>query len=107
METPDNKTSISNWKEVIAHRQNVHLIGMEIFNKHLVLSERKNGLRELRVIHQDTGKDEYINFDEEAYASWISVNEEFDTNILRYTYSSLVTPYSTFDYNMETGELDL
>ena len=107
METPDNKTSISNWKEVIAHRQNVHLIGMEIFNKHLVLSERKNGLRELRVIHQDTGKDEYINFDEEVYASWISVNEEFDTNILRYTYSSLVTPYSTFDYNMETGELDL
>jgi len=107
METPDNKTSLSNWKEVIAHRQNIHLIGMEIFNKHLVLSERKNGLRELRIIHQDTGKDEYINFNEEAYASWISVNEEFDTNILRYTYSSLVTPYSTFDYNMETGALDL
>ena len=69
METPDNKTSLSNWKEVIAHRQNIHLIGMEIFNKHLVLSERKNGLRELRIIHQDTGKDEYINFNEEAYAS--------------------------------------
>ena len=107
METPDNKTSLSNWKEVIAHRQNIHLIGMEIFNKHLVLSERKNGLRELRIIHQDTGKDEYINFNEEVYASWISINEEFDTNILRYTYSSLVTPYSTFDYNMETGALDL
>ena len=46
METPDNETSLSNWKEVISHRQDVHLIGMEIFNKHLVLSERKNGLRE-------------------------------------------------------------
>ena len=107
METPDNETSLSNWKEVIAHRQDVHLIGMEIFNKHLVLSERKNGLRELRIIHQETGKDEYINFAEEVYVSWISVNEDFDTNILRYTYSSLVTPYSTFDYNMETGALDL
>ena len=107
METPDNETSLSNWKEVISHRQDVHLIGMEIFNKHLVLSERKNGLRELRIIHQETGKDEYINFAEEVYVSWISVNEEFDTNILRYTYSSLVTPYSTFDYNMETGALDL
>ena len=107
METPDNKTSLSNWKEVIAHRQDVHLIGIEIFNKHLVLSERKNGLRELRIIHQETGKDEYINFAEEVYVSWISVNEDFDTNILRYTYSSLVTPYSTFDYNMETGALDL
>ncbi|MEC7871486.1 MAG: S9 family peptidase, partial [Candidatus Neomarinimicrobiota bacterium] len=107
METPDSKTSISNWKEVIPHRNSVHLLGMEIFKDHLVLNERKDGLRELRIIHQKNGKDEYINFGEEAYTSWISVNEEFDTNVLRYTYSSLVTPFSTYDYNMDTGALEL
>jgi len=107
METPDNKTSISNWKEVIPHRKSVHLLGMEIFKDHLVLSERKDGLRELRIIHQKNGKDEYINFGEESYTSWISVNEEFDTNLLRYSYSSLVTPFSTYDYNMDTGDLEL
>jgi len=107
METPDNKTSISNWKEVIPHRKSVHLLGMEIFKDHLVLSERKDGLRELRIIHQKNGKDEYINFGEESYTSWISVNEEFDTNLLRYSYSSLVTPFSTYDYNMDTGALEL
>ena len=107
METPDNKTSISYWKEVIPHRKSVHLLGMEIFKDHLVLSERKDGLRELRIIHQKNGKDKYINFGEEAYTSWISVNEEFDTNLLRYTYSSLVTPFSTYDYNMDSGTLEL
>ena len=107
METPDNKTSISNWKEVIPNRKSVHLLGMEIFKDHLVLSERKDGLRELRIIHQKNGKDEYINFGEESYTSWISVNEEFDTNLLRYSYSSLVTPFSTYDYNMDTGALEL
>ncbi|MEC9006717.1 MAG: S9 family peptidase [Candidatus Neomarinimicrobiota bacterium] len=107
METPDSKTSISNWKEVIPHRNSVHLLGMEIFKDHLVLNERKDGLRELRIIHQKNGKDEYINFGEDTYTSWISVNEEFDTNVLRYTYSSLVTPFSTYDYNMDTGDLEL
>ena len=107
MESPDSKTSISNWKEVIPHRNSVHLLGMEIFKDHFVLSERKDGLRELRIIHQKNGKDEYINFGEETYTSWISVNEEFDTNVLRYTYSSLVTPFSTYDYNMDTGALEL
>ena len=107
METPDKRTSISNWKEVISHRDDVHLLGMEIFKNHLVLNERKNGLRGLRVIHQKSGKDEYLDFGEETYTASISVNEEFDTNILRYSYTSMVTPRSTYDYNMDSGTFDL
>ena len=107
METPDKRTSMSNWKEVISHRDDVHLLGMEIFKNHLVLNERKNGLRGLRVIHQKSGKDEYLDFGEEAYTASISVNEEFDTNILRYSYTSMVTPRSTYDYNMDSGTFDL
>ena len=107
METSDKKTSISNWKEVIPHRKDVNLLSIEIFTNHLVVSERKNGLRELRIINQKNGEDSYIDFGEETYTSWLSVNEEFNTNILRYTYSSLVTPFSTYDYNMDTKQFDL
>ena len=107
METSDKRTSMSNWKEVISHRDDVHLLGMEIFKNHLVLNERKNGLRGLRVIHQKSGKDEYLDFGEETYTASISVNEEFDTNILRYSYTSMVTPRSTYDYNMDSGTFDL
>ena len=107
METSENATDMGNWKEVIAHRNDVHLLGMEIFKDHLVLNERKDGLRGLRVINQKNGQDEYINFGEQTYTARISVNEEFNTNILRYGYTSMVTPSSTYDYNMNTGEITL
>lgn len=107
METSENATDMGNWKEVIAHRNDVHLLGMEIFKDHLVLNERKDGLRGLRVINQKNGQDEYINFGEQTYTARISVNEEFNTNILRYGYTSMVTPSSTYDYNMDTGEISL
>ena len=107
METTDTKTDMSNWKEVIPHRKDVHLLGMEIFKNHLVLNERKNGLRSLRVINQKSGRDEYLDFGEATYTASISVNEEFNTNILRYTYTSMITPRSTYDYNMDSGTLDL
>ena len=107
METSEDATDMGNWKEVIAHRNDVHLLGMELFKNHLVLNERKDGLRGLRVINQKNGQDEYINFGEQTYTARISVNEEFNTNILRYGYTSMVTPSSTYDYNMDTGERTL
>ena len=107
MQTPDTRTGISNWKEVLPHRETVHLLRLEVFKDHLVINERKNGLRQLRMINQQTGNDEYIKFEEETYTSWISINEEFDTDILRFSYSSLVTPTSTFDYNMNSGQRSL
>ena len=107
METSDKKTKMSNWREVIPHRKDAHLLGMEIFKNHLVLNERKDGLRGLRIMNQITGTDEYLDFGESTYTASISVNKEFDTNILRYNYTSLVTPRSTYDYNMDTGNVDL
>ena len=107
METAENATDISQWKEVIAHRDDVHLLGLEIFKDHLVINERKNGLRGLRIINQKTGDDSDIDFEEETYTARLSVNEEFNTNILRYSYTSMVTPSTTYDYNMDTGEKTL
>ena len=104
MRTPINATDISNWEEVISHRKSVHLLGLEIFKNHLVLSERKDGLRAIRIKNMKTKTDRYLDFNEETYSAYISTNEEYNTNILRYSYSSMLVPSSVFDYNMDTGE---
>ncbi|MAV15233.1 MAG: oligopeptidase B [Candidatus Marinimicrobia bacterium] len=107
MEASITNTNKSKWKEVIKHREDVHLLDMEIFKDHLVLNERKDGLRGLRIIHQKTGKDEFVDFGESTFTARISTNREFNTNVLRYSYTSMVTPSSTYDYNMDSGELVL
>lgn len=100
METPDDQLEKENWKEVIAHREDVLLENIEIFKNHLVVDERKNGLTQLRIINQTDQSEHYMDFGEEVYTGYISTNPEFDTEILRYGYSSMTTPNSTFDYDM-------
>ena len=107
MKTPVDKPGMENWVDVIHHRDDVLLQRIEIFKNWLVLNERINGLLNLRIIPWDDSPEHYIDFKEETYTARISVNPEFDTKILRYGYSSLTTPYSTFDYNMETREKTL
>ena len=107
MRTKVDQTELSNWEEVIPHRDEVHLLGLEIFKDYLVLSERKDGLRAIRIKNMSSGADSYIDFEEKTYSAYISTNEEYDTNILRYGYSSMLTPSSVYDYNMETKEKTL
>jgi len=107
MKASDILTDVSGWVEVIPHRKDVHLLGMEIFNNHLVLNERQNGLRDLRVINLETGMDHYIDFQDRAYAAYIGINEDFNTNKLRFVYYSMRTPESIFDYDMDSGEMKL
>ena len=103
MEVPEGQqTNRAAWKEVIPNRADVFLQNMDVFANHLVLGERKDGLAKLRVINQTTKADEYLNFGEPAYVAGIGFNPDFNTDILRYGYSSLTTPSSTFDYNMDT-----
>jgi oligopeptidase B len=102
MRTPVTATSKENWEEVIPHREDVYLSDIELFNDFLVVAERKEGLINLRVISWETGQEHYLDFGEEVYVAGISVNPQFDTKILRYSYSSLTTPNSIYDYNMET-----
>jgi len=107
METEVNKTEKSNWKEVIPHRRDVLLNGMDAFEDYLVLSERKDGLRQIRVMTQSGDRDFYIDFKEEAYTAYPTNNPELDTEILRFSYSSLTTPRTVYDYNMRTGDRKL
>ncbi|MFC2096973.1 S9 family peptidase [Bacteroidota bacterium] len=107
MKTPVNKTGKENWVDVIPHRDNVLLEDFEIFNKFLVLGEKKNGLVEIRVINHEDKSEYYLDFGEEVYSAGISVNLDFDSEILRYSYSSLTTPNSTYDYDMNSKEKTL
>ncbi len=102
METDEDKTDISNWKEVIPHDDKIHLLSMQLFKNHIVINDRKNGLRGLRIINKENGETHRINLTESSYSARFSINEEFNTNILRYNYSSMVTPRSTYDYNMDS-----
>ncbi|MGV3559956.1 S9 family peptidase [Larkinella arboricola] len=105
MEVKENKTDDrSAWKEVIPHRYHVYLEQLDAFKNHLVVGERKDGLIHLRVIDQQTKQDHYLEFADPAYVAGIGYNPDFNTNILRFGYSSLTTPSSTFDYNMDTKE---
>lgn len=107
METPVSKPSRSNWKEVVAHREETLLEGVEIFRDHMVLEERTGGLAQLRIRQMSTGKEHYVDFGEAAYTVFVSTNKDFNTDILRYGYSSMTTPWSTFDYSMTTKERTL
>ncbi|GHA76565.1 S9 family peptidase [Pontibacter akesuensis] len=108
VQTPVSKPGKANWKEVIPHREDVLLEGIEIFKDYLTLQERKNGLTQIRVKSwKDSKTDYYIDFGEEAYTAYIGNNPDFDSNKLRYGYTSLTTPYSTYDYNMKTKEQEL
>jgi len=91
-----------NWKEVIPHNPDVFIEDFEVFKDYIVLNERQNGQIQLRVIDLKTKKEHYIDCEEEVYEIWISDNNEFETNTIRYGYSSLTTPSSYFDYNMKT-----
>ena len=101
METPENKTTKENWKELIPNRADVLFEGMDIFKDYLVLSERKNGITQIR-IRPWKGEEHYIQFQEDAYVAFTSTNPEFETDMLRLNYQSLTTPNTTYDYNMRS-----
>ncbi|HRX93925.1 MAG TPA: S9 family peptidase, partial [Chitinophagaceae bacterium] len=100
METPVDKTGVENWTEVIPHRTDVLLEGIDVFKDYWVISERKNGLLQIRIRDVNNGKEHYLDFGEPAYSAYPTGNAEFDTKTLRYNYTSLTTPSSVYDYNM-------
>ncbi|MBI9072272.1 MAG: S9 family peptidase [Melioribacteraceae bacterium] len=107
MKTPINKTEKKYWTEVISHNKDVLLEDFEIFDDFLVLNERIKGLTNFRIINLQTNSEHYLDFGEETYSAYTSNNFEFNTDILRFSYSSLTTPSSTFDYNMNTKKKKL
>jgi oligopeptidase B len=89
-----------NWKEVVPTRSEVMIEGIDAFARWLVRYERENGLQRIVVRRLADGEDHVIAFPEPTYAVWPGTNEVYDTDTLRYEYTSMVTPRSTYDYNM-------
>ncbi|HXF86560.1 MAG TPA: S9 family peptidase [Anaerolineales bacterium] len=107
------KTSVSNpghenWQEILPHRPDVMIEGMDTFSDYLVLYERARGLKQIRISETDgISNVRYVQFPEPVYHIEPESNPNFETHILRFKYSSLVTPHSVIDYHMDTGEWEL
>lgn len=106
METSRDKTGIENWKEVIPHREDVLLEDFDVFKDFLAIQERKDGMKTLR-IYNGSDIDYYLKFDEQAYTVTLGQNAEFESDIVRYNYTSLTTPMTVYDYNTKAGKSEL
>ena len=104
---PVSDPSEKNWKEFVAHRPAVKIDGISMFADYAVLSEWENGLQQIEIVDLKNNKHSRIQFPEPVYSAGLTANREFKTSVLRYSYNSMVTPYSTFDYDMSTGKSTL
>lgn len=100
----ENRTNKENWKDYISHRQDVLLEDIDLFNNHLVITERKTGLRRIEIRPWKGGNSHYIEFEDEAYSLYSSTNLETNTNKFRFSYSSMTTPNSVIEYDMNSKE---
>ena len=100
VKTPVAKPGIENWEEFIPHCEKTLLEGFEIFKKFLVLEERTEGLLQIKVIDQEENTSHYLEFSDPTYTAYIGLNLEFNTEKLRFGYTSLTQPNSTLEYDM-------
>jgi len=100
----EDKTDSSNWKEMIAHDNNVLIQGMDVFKNYLAVSERKNGLTHVHIINLQNNAGHYLAFDEPVYLANLMYTPDFNSDVIRFNYTSLITPSTVYDYNMGTKE---
>ena len=104
---PLQTTSESFWHELIAHREDVMLEGIDVFSRHVVLDERKDGFPRLSVMRVADGATHVIALPEPASSVYGGANAEFDTSVFRFHYQSYVTPDSVYDYDLDKKTMKL
>lgn len=104
MKTPVEQTTKENWQEIIPHRKDVLLEDLILFDDFMVLEERVNGMTEIRIRTLDGASDFYIPFNEKVYTAYSGYNPDFYTDKLRFSYTSLITPTKTIEYDLENDE---
>ncbi|MCD8488001.1 MAG: S9 family peptidase [Desertifilum sp.] len=107
VKAPVDAPGKANWQTVLPHRDDVLLSGVSAFVHHLIIYERKAGLPTIRIQNLKTGEDNYITFPEPTYSISEGTNPEFNTQVLRFNYASLVSPYAVYDYHLDTGDREL
>ncbi len=100
----EDKTDSSNWKEMIAHDKDVLIQGIDLFKNYLAVSERKNGLTQVHIINLQNNAGHYLAFDEPVYLANLMYTPDFNSDVIRFNYTSLITPSTVYDYNMGTKE---
>jgi len=104
---PMSNPAPANWKEEIAHRDDVMLEGVECFADHYVVRERESGLVHFRILSFTGAETQSISFPEPVYTAFPGANAEYQTRAYRYTYNSFITPQSVFDYDLDKKESTL
>ena len=107
VEAPVSAPGKANWKEVVAHEPGRLILSHMAFARHLVWLERREGLPVIMIRDRTSGEEHSIAFAEEAYSLGLSGSAEYDTDVIRFSYSSMTTPSQLFDYNMATRERTL
>ncbi|MFO1319147.1 MAG: S9 family peptidase [Burkholderiales bacterium] len=107
VKTPVGTAGEARWSEVVPHREDTMLEGVDLFARHAILHERRGGFPRLTVRRLDDGATHGIEFPEPAYSAFAAANAEFDTDVFRFAYESFVTPDSVYDYDMNTRERTL
>ena len=105
VEMADTKTGAENWKDVIPHREKVFFRGFELFKDHSAIEDESEGLYpKIRLIKWSDKTETAIDFGEPVHIAGIDNNPEFDSKVIRYSYQSMTTPPSTYDYAIDTKE---
>ena len=107
MWAPVSRPGRANWRELIPGRDDAFLQDVEVFRNFMVVTERRGGLRHLRVIPWNGSEEYEVEIDDPAYVTWVDENHEFDTRVLRYGYSSPNTPETIYDLDLATRERTL
>ncbi|CDX55699.1 Oligopeptidase B [Mesorhizobium plurifarium] len=94
----------ANWQELVPHEHGRLILSVLGFKHYMVRLERKDGLPRIVVRERASGEEHFISFDEEAFSLGLSGSYEYDTETMRFTYSSMTTPAQVFDYNMRSRE---
>jgi len=104
METPIERPGREHWREIIPHRDDVYVGDFELFSNHLSVEERARGLTRIRILPMEEGQTtgHYLSFDEPAYRVHLGANPQFDTSTVRFEYTSMKTPLTIYDYDMNT-----
>jgi len=102
VEAPLDAPGLENWKDLIPHRPGIFIVGFGVFKDWMVRLERENALPRMIIRNMHSGEEHAIDFDEEAYSLGFGEMREFDTDTLRFGYSSPTTPGQVYDYNMRT-----
>jgi oligopeptidase B len=105
--TPGDETHRDKWADIVPHREDAFVDSYDVFKDFLAVEEHSGGLRKLRIRPWGGGKDTLVTADEPSYTMSLDVNREFDSGKLRYTYTSMVTPRTTYDFDVKTGQREL